>query len=60
LLIFPGTNDPVKIADAILLGYPLQWKMPDDVRKNDLELYESITMSDGPAMTWSMYTIKWV
>jgi hypothetical protein len=32
--------------------------MPEDVRKNDLNLYESLTMSDGPAMTWSMYTVK--
>ncbi len=55
-----GTLDPrgIKIADVVLLGYPLMRDMPDDVRRNDLELYESITTPDGPAMTWSMFAIK--
>ncbi len=57
---FLGTLDErgIKIADAVLLGYPLMWTMPDQVRVNDLELYASIQQPDGPAMTWSMYTIK--
>ncbi len=31
--------------------------MPDDVRRNDLELYEPITTTGGPAMTWSIFAI---
>lgn len=35
-----------------MLGYPLGFKMPREVRKNDLEAYEPVTDPDGPAMTW--------
>ena len=51
-------NGGVKQADVVLLNYPLMWDMPDDVKKNDLELYENITDPNGPAMTWSIFTIK--
>ena len=53
-------NGGVKQADVVLLNYPLMWDMPDDVKRNDLELYEGITDANGPAMTWSIFTIKWV
>ena len=42
----------------VLLGFPLLWDMPDDVRLNDLTLYESLTNADGPAMTWGIFAIK--
>ena len=53
-------NGGVKQADVVLLNYPLMWDMPDDVKRNDLELYEGITDANGPAMTWSIFTVKWV
>ena len=57
-----GTLDPrgIKQADVVLLGYPLMWDMPPDVRRNDLELYEPIMNPEGPAMTWGIYAIKCV
>lgn len=42
----------MKQADTVMLGYPLGFKMPREVRKNDLEVYEPVTDPDGPAMTW--------
>ncbi len=33
------------------------WPMSDEVRRNDLLTYESLTRTDGPAMTWSMHSI---
>ncbi|CAF1395899.1 unnamed protein product [Adineta steineri] len=33
------------------------WEMSDVVRRNDLLAYEPLTRTDGPAMTWSMYSI---
>lgn len=35
-----------------MLGYPLGFQMPLEVRKNDLEVYEPVTDPNGPAMTW--------
>ena len=60
LLISKGNLDPrgIKQADVVLLGFPLLWNMPDDVRLNDLTLYESLTNADGPAMTWGIFAIK--
>lgn len=31
--------------------------MSDDIKKNDLDLYESLTSQSSPAMTWSWFTI---
>lgn len=42
----------MKQADTVMLGYPLGFKMPLEVRKNDLEVYEPVTDPNGPAMTW--------
>jgi protein-glucosylgalactosylhydroxylysine glucosidase len=47
----------IKQADVILLGFPLMWPMSEQVRRNDLLIYEPITRKDGPAMTWSMHAI---
>lgn len=55
-----GTLDPrgIKQADVVLLGFPLNWNMPEDVRRNDLELYEPITNPEGPAMTWGIFATR--
>ncbi|KAM4617573.1 protein-glucosylgalactosylhydroxylysine glucosidase [Discoglossus pictus] len=50
----------VKQADVVLLGYPLMFPMTPEQRKIDLEIYESVTDPDGPAMTWSMFAIGWM
>ena len=36
------------------------WPMTDQVRRNDLLLYEGVTRDDGPAMTWSMHSIGFI
>lgn len=54
------TNDTIKQADVVLLAYPLAWPMTNQVRENDLRFYSSVTESDGPAMTWSIYAIGWL
>jgi hypothetical protein len=33
------------------------WPMNDQIKENNLLAYEPLTRSDGPAMTWSMYSI---
>ncbi|XP_070540415.1 protein-glucosylgalactosylhydroxylysine glucosidase-like [Ptychodera flava] len=47
----------VKQADVILAGFPLMWNVGQDVRKNDLDVYEQVTDPLGPAMTWGMFAI---
>lgn len=49
----------VKQADTILIAYPVDWPMTDDVKYNDLTYYSSVTPS-GPAMTWGIFTIGWL
>lgn len=34
--------------------------MPESVRKNDLDIYEKVTTSNGPAMTWSMFCVGYL
>lgn len=46
------TGQPVKQADAVMLGYPLGLPMSQEVRRNDLQMYEPVTDPHGPAMTW--------
>lgn len=36
----------MKQADVILLGFPLMMSMPEDVRKNDLRIYENVIDSE--------------
>jgi len=57
-----NTTDPrgIKQADVVMLGFPFHWTMPDDVRRNDLTYYESVTHPNGPAMTWGIYSIGWL
>ena len=43
-----------------LLGFPLLWSMPEDVRRNDLEHYAKVTHPNGPAMTWGMFALGWL
>uniref|UniRef100_A0A8C5FN89 Protein-glucosylgalactosylhydroxylysine glucosidase n=1 Tax=Gadus morhua TaxID=8049 RepID=A0A8C5FN89_GADMO len=53
-------GDPVKQADAVMLGYPLGLAMSPEVRRNDLEAYEAVTDPDGPAMTWGIFAVGWL
>uniref|UniRef100_A0A182K1P1 Protein-glucosylgalactosylhydroxylysine glucosidase n=1 Tax=Anopheles christyi TaxID=43041 RepID=A0A182K1P1_9DIPT len=49
----------IKQADAILLGYPLQYpELKPYTRWNDLRIYEPVTRSTGPAMSWSMHAVN--
>jgi len=58
---FDGYNgQTIKQADVVLLGYPLMWNMPEQVRKNDLVYYSARTDPNGPAMTWGMYMVAWL
>jgi hypothetical protein len=47
----------VKQADVVLLGSPLMWPMTDEIKRNNLLTYERLTRADGPAMTWSIFSI---
>ena len=40
---FCFAGEEVKQADVILMGFPLMMSMPEDVRKNDLHIYENVT-----------------
>lgn len=50
----------IKQADVVLLGYPLEMKMPIEIRRNDLSYYEDRTDPNGPAMTWAMHAVGWL
>jgi trehalose/maltose hydrolase-like predicted phosphorylase len=52
---YPG--DTIKQADVVLLHYPWNMAMPDDVRRSDLEYYSTRSDKNGPAMTWGMHMI---
>ncbi|KAM5186094.1 LOW QUALITY PROTEIN: protein-glucosylgalactosylhydroxylysine glucosidase [Callospermophilus lateralis] len=54
----PG--EEVKQADVVLLGYPVPFPLPPDVRRKNLETYEAVTSPQGPAMTWSMFAVGWM
>ncbi|XP_008310392.1 protein-glucosylgalactosylhydroxylysine glucosidase [Cynoglossus semilaevis] len=53
-------GQPVKQADTVMLGYPLGLQMSPQIRRNDLEAYESVTDPHGPAMAWGMFAIGWM
>jgi hypothetical protein len=36
------------------------WPMSDEVKRNNLLIYEPLTRADGPAMTWSMHSIGFI
>jgi trehalose/maltose hydrolase-like predicted phosphorylase len=50
----------VKQADVILLQYPLDIQMPDDVRLNDIKFYNQFYDPTGPGMTRSISAIVWL
>ncbi|KAG5684457.1 hypothetical protein PVAND_013691 [Polypedilum vanderplanki] len=55
---FEGYNgEEIKQADVVLLGYPLQFPMNAETKRNDLLYYDNKTRSTGPAMTWGVHTI---
>ena len=43
-----------------MLAFPLLWSMPEDVQRNDLLHYESVTHPNGPAMTWGVFSTGWL
>ncbi|MDP2435527.1 MAG: hypothetical protein Q8P67_07275 [archaeon] len=51
------TDETVKQADVILLGFPLMYPMTSAIRQNDLDFYLNVTDPGGPAMTWAMFSI---
>lgn len=53
-------GEMIKQADAVLLGFPLQYQMNVSTRANDLSYYESVTRKNGPAMTWSMHSVGYL
>ena len=53
----PTKTSRVKQADVVLIGYPLNLETNQETRKNDLELYEKVTTTNGPAMTWSIFCV---
>ena len=54
------SNNTIKQADVVLLGYPLQYPMSHKIRENDLNFYSSVTSPRGPAMTWSVTAIGYL
>lgn len=48
---------PIKQADTVLLIYPLEWPMSQEVSAKTLEYYAEHTDPDGPAMTDSVHAI---
>lgn len=53
-------GESLKQADVTLMGYPLQYDMPQHVRLNDL-LYEvAYTNINGPAMTHAIFAIAFL
>ncbi|KEI44325.1 discoidin domain-containing protein [Saccharopolyspora rectivirgula] len=47
----------IKQADTVLLQYPLEWPMSDEVAANTLAYYAPRTDPDGPAMTDAVHAI---
>jgi trehalose/maltose hydrolase-like predicted phosphorylase len=52
---YPG--DTIKQADVVLLHYPWDMPMSEELRRSDLEYYSSRSDANGPAMTWGMHMI---
>jgi trehalose/maltose hydrolase-like predicted phosphorylase len=52
---YPGNT--IKQADVVLLHYPWNMEMSDEVRRSDLEYYSTRSDPNGPAMTWGMHMI---
>ncbi|KAK6543414.1 alpha,alpha-trehalase ath1 [Orbilia ellipsospora] len=56
---FTGMNGSVTIkqVDVGLISYPLGFEFNDTQAKNDLFFYAKAQSPDGPAMTWSIYSV---
>jgi protein-glucosylgalactosylhydroxylysine glucosidase len=54
------TDEEIKQADVILLGFPLMFNMTSTIRANDLDFYSPLTDASGPAMTWSMTAVGYI
>ncbi|MEA2313024.1 MAG: hypothetical protein QOE28_2992, partial [Solirubrobacteraceae bacterium] len=52
---YPGTV--IKQADTVLLIYPLEWPMSQQVAANTLDYYAQRTDPDGPAMTDAIHAV---
>ncbi|XP_070540416.1 protein-glucosylgalactosylhydroxylysine glucosidase-like [Ptychodera flava] len=59
---YEGYNKEITVndADAIMLGYPLQWNMLQDVRTNDLDIYNTATSGLALPMTSAMFAIGYL
>jgi hypothetical protein len=51
---------PIKQADVSLLGFPLQYEMPNEIRRNDIIYEVKYTDINGPAMTHALFSINWL
>jgi len=47
----------IKQADVVLLHYPWEMEMTEEIQKNNLEYYSNRTDIGGPAMTWGIHSI---
>lgn len=50
----------VKQADVIMLQYPLDVQMPDEVKLNDIKFYDQFYDPTGPGMTRAISSIVWL
>ena len=50
----------IKQADVVLLNYPLGMNLTKPQIKADLDYYAPLSDPNGPAMTWSMFTIGYL
>ena len=53
---YDGTQQ-IKQADTVLLIYPLEWPMSNEVASNTLDYYAERSDPDGPAMTDAMHAV---
>jgi trehalose/maltose hydrolase-like predicted phosphorylase len=52
------TDDVIKQADVVLLTFPLEWPLPEDVVRNNARFYaERVDAAHGPAMTYAIHAI---
>jgi len=50
-------SQQIKQADTVLLIYPLEWPMSNQVASNTLDFYAERSDPDGPAMTDAMHAV---
>lgn len=60
-LEYDGYNgEIIKQADVILIGFPFNFPMDEQVRLNDIVYYTNRTDNSGPAMTWGLTAIAYL